>query len=45
MNTIFDERAKWISDGSRFVAESDAGGSPALYLSRRVRLKKQRPRA
>lgn len=40
MNTIFDERAKWISDGSRFVAESDAVGSPALYLSRRVRLKK-----
>ena len=27
MNTIFDERAKWISDGSRFVAESDAVGS------------------
>ena len=36
---IFDKKAKWISDGGHFIAESEEAGSPALYLEKSFGLK------
>ena len=39
MNYIFNPAAKWISQGGRFVAESDTVGSPALYFCKKIFLR------
>lgn len=40
----FDRRAKWISDGSRFVVQSEDAGTPSVYLKKTVNICKPKGR-
>lgn len=38
--SFFDKKAKWISDGTRFIADLNRVGSPAIYFLKKINLAK-----